>query len=165
MNTLHSTLAAMLLTTVGVHPALAADADLSERIAACTREHDDARRLACFDRAAAPKADAGKVAAGKVDATQEFGVQGSELARNRDDGEAHDESAPPKRMTAKVAALEQRPRGELVFTLDNGQVWAQKEVGAYLPVKVGDSVTILAGSLGSFRLVLDNRVTSVTRVH
>ena len=164
MNRLHSIRAAMLLAVMVMQSAPAADTELSERIAACAREHDDARRLACFDRAAAPKADAAKVSAAKVDTSQEFGVEGSELARNRDAADTHQESAAAKRMTAKVSALEKRPRGELVFTLDNGQVWAQKEVGAYLPVKVGDSVTILAGSLGSFRLVLDNRVTPVTRV-
>ena len=156
--------AAVLLAAMGMHSAFAADDDLSKRIAACTREHDNARRLECFDRAAAPTTDVPKPAADKVDATQAFGVAGSELARNRDDGAAQTQDSAPKRMTAKIAALDRRPRGELVFTLDNGQVWAQKEVGAYLPIKVGDSVTILAGSLGSFRLMLDNRVTSVTRV-
>lgn len=163
MNTLHSTFAAALLAAAATQPALAADDDLSKRVAACTREQDDARRLACFDRAAAPAAAAHEVAADKVDATQAFGVHGSELARNRDDGDAKQESA-PKRINAKVSGIEQRPRGELVVTLDNGQVWAQKEVGAYFPVKVGDPATILAGTLGSYRLVIANRATAVTRV-
>jgi hypothetical protein len=55
-------------------------------------------------------------------------------------------------------------RSELVVTLDNGQVWAQKEVGAYFPLKAGDPVAILAGTLGSFRLICGNRATAVTRV-
>src|SRR6185295_10386314 len=80
MNTLHSTFAAALLAAAATQPTLAADDDLSKRIAACTREQDDARRLACFDRAAAPAATAPEVAAEKVDATQTFGVHGSELA-------------------------------------------------------------------------------------
>jgi Protein of unknown function (DUF3121). len=163
MNTLHSTFAAALLAAAATQPTLAADDDLSKRIAACTREQDDARRLACFDRAAAPAATAPEVAAEKVDATQTFGVHGSELARNRDDGDAKDESV-PKRITAKIAGIDKRPRGELVVTLDNGQVWAQKEVGAFFPIKVGDPATILAGSLGSYRLVVANRATAVTRV-
>ncbi|HKU13434.1 MAG TPA: hypothetical protein VJQ52_03510 [Steroidobacteraceae bacterium] len=70
----------------------------------------------------------------------------------------------PDRMTATVAALEKRPRGELVFTLDNGQVWAQKSAGAYFPVQVGATVTVLAGTLGSFRLIAGSRATAVTRV-
>lgn len=169
MNTMYPTLAAALLAAVGIQPALADDG-LSKRIAACTREQDDTRRLACFDnaaataQAAAEKGAAEKTAAGKVDATETFGVQGSELARQRDDAVAEQGGAPSQRLTAKVTGIDKRPRGELVFTLDNGQVWAQKEVGAYLPIKVGDSITILAGSLGSFRLVVANRVTAVTRV-
>ena len=169
MTTLHSTLAAGLLVAAGIQPAIAADEDLSKRIAACTHEQDDARRLACFDRAAAPQAAAEKTSTqeasgANVDATQTFGVKGSELARSQDDGDAGQRSATPQRLTAKVTGLDTRARGELVFTLDNGQVWAQKEKGAYLPIKVGDSVTILAGTLGSFHLVVANRATAVTRV-
>jgi hypothetical protein len=129
MNARHWTVAATLLAAAAIQPARAQD-DLSTRIAACTREKDDTRRLACFDRAAEePKQD-----------------------------------ATPKRLTAKVAGIEKRARGELVFTLDNGQVWAQREVGAYFPVDVGDEVTILAGTLGSHRLLVGSRATAVTRV-
>jgi hypothetical protein len=157
-NGLHSIFAMVLLAAALTHPALAADDDLAERIAACTHERDDTRRLACFDRAAVPNAPAPN-----VDAQQAFGVHGSELARSRDDGDVRSQ-APPKRMAATVTAIDKRPRGELVFTLDNGQVWAQKEAGTYFPVKVGDPVSILAGTLGSFRLVVANRATPVTRM-
>jgi hypothetical protein len=157
MNDLHSIFAIGLLAAFAC-PALAADGNLAERISACTRESDDSRRLACFDRAAAPNAPAPK-----ADVQQTFGVEGSELARGRDDAESKREAV-PKKITATVAAIDKRPRGELVFTLDNGQVWAQKEVGAYFPVKIGDPVSILAGTLGSFRLVAANRATAVTRV-
>lgn len=164
MNALQLTVAAVLLGAAATEPAFAADDDLSRRVAACTREQDDARRLACFDRAAAPQTDAARVAADQGETTRAFGVQGSELARSREDGDAQQERALPKRIAAKIAGLEKRPRGELVFELDNGQVWAQKETGAYFPAKVGDAVTILAGSLGSFRLVVGSRAIAVTRV-
>jgi predicted esterase len=72
MNAKHWILTAALLAPAALQPARADD-DLSKRIAACTREQDDARRLACFDRAAAPAAAADNT----------FGVHGSELARNR----------------------------------------------------------------------------------
>lgn len=157
MKRLQTILTTALLAAAFVRPALAAD-DLAERIAACTHEQDDARRLACFDRAAAPKA-----VAPKVDASQTFGVPGSELARSREDSDVHPEG-PPKRISASVTSIDKRPRGELVITLDNGQVWAQKEAGAYFPLKVGDPVAILAGTLGSFRLIASNRATAVTRV-
>lgn len=127
MKGLHIILTTALLATAFMRPALAAD-DLALRIAACTREQDDAQRLACFDRAAQPQA------------------------------------AAPKRISATVTAIDKQPRGELVVTLDNGQVWAQKNADRYFPLKVGDPVAILAGSLGSFRLIAGSRATAVTRV-
>jgi hypothetical protein len=160
MKGLYTLVASAALIATGQPAALAADDDLAQRIAACTREQDDARRLACFDRAAAPEVAASSP---QVNATETFGVHGSELARSRDDGKPESEG-PPKRISAKVAAIEKRARGELVVTLDNGQVWAQKEVGSYFPLKVGDPVAILAGTLGSFRLIAANRATAVTRV-
>lgn len=116
-----------ILLMASAVPAFAAD-DLASRIAACTREQDNALRLACFDRAAEPQAPAAK------------------------------------RTSATVAAIDKRPRGELVVTLDNGQVWAQKSAERYFPIAVGDSVEILSGALGSFRLIAGNRATAVTRV-
>lgn len=148
MTTIYSMLAATLLAATTMQPALASD-DLSQRVAACTREQDDARRLACFDRAAAPAAD--------------FGVNGSELARNRADDDPKQDST-PTRISATVTGVEKRARGELVVTLDNGQIWAQKEVGPYYPIKVGDAVSIVAGTLGSHKLVVASRATAVTRV-
>ena len=147
-----------LLAAASVGPALAADDDLVERIASCTREQDDARRLACFDRAAAPKPGAPK-----VDSAETFGVHGSELARSRGAASPQPEEA-PMRIAATVKAIEKRAHGELVVTLDNGQVWAQKETRAYFPLKVGDAVSILAGTLGSHRLIAGDRATAVTRV-
>jgi hypothetical protein len=127
MKGLHTILTTALLAAALAQHASAAD-DLASRIAACTRELDDALRLACFDRAAQRQAPA------------------------------------PKRMSATVTAIDKRPRGELVVTLDNGQVWAQKNAERYFPLEVGDSVAILAGSLGSFRLICGSRATAVTRV-
>ena len=160
MKGLHTLVSLTLLAAVVFAQAtLAADDDLPQLIAACTREQNDARRLACFDRAAAPQS----AVTPKVEATETFGVQGSELARSRDDDKPESQAA-PKRISATVTAIEKRARGELVVTLDNGQVWAQKDVGAFFPLKVGDSVAILAGTLGSFRLIAGKRATAVTRV-
>src|SRR4051794_9173793 len=100
MKMIHSLLAVTLLAAALLRPAVAADDELAQRVAACTREHDDARRLACFDRAAAPQA-----AIPKVKEDQSFGVHGSELARSRDDDNPQARSA-PKRIAATVAAIE-----------------------------------------------------------
>jgi hypothetical protein len=98
-------------------------------------------------------------------AAADFGVSGSEVARQRDAEAQKQPGAPEKidRINAAVTAISKRPRGELVVTLDNGQVWAQKEV-QYVPVKVGDQVTILAGALHSYKMVVAGRATAVTRI-
>jgi hypothetical protein len=157
MNTMYSTLVAAGLAGLATFASAIAD-DLAAQIAACAQERDDARRLACFDRVATAN-----VAQPQVDGQQTFGIQGSELARRRD---AAGTQVPvePKRIDARVAGIDKRLRGELVLTLDNGQVWAQKDPGGYFPVKVGDAVTVVAGTLGSFRLAVGNRNTAVTRV-
>ena len=56
-----------------------------------------------------------------MDATQTFGVQGSELARSREDSDSRPEG-PPKRISASVTAIEKRPRGELVMTERGGDL-------------------------------------------
>jgi hypothetical protein len=44
-----------------------------------------------------------------------------------------------------------RPHGELVFTLDNGQVWQQLLAGESR-IEVGNTVTVKPGAMGSFFL-------------
>jgi hypothetical protein len=71
----------------------------------------------------------------------------------------------PKHMLAVVSAVSNRPRGELVVTLDNGQVWVQLEATNY-PLKAGDHVEIDVGALGSYILwsPSNRRATKVTRI-
>ncbi|MGC1386532.1 MAG: hypothetical protein WA807_00840, partial [Steroidobacteraceae bacterium] len=64
-----------------------------------------------------------------------------------------------------VAKLATRPRGELVVTLDNGQVWQQLTAVDYFPLKAGDTVEISSGALGSYVLSAPSkRSTKVTRI-
>ena len=58
------------------------------------------------------------------------------------------------------------PHGELLLTLDNGQVWQQKAGDRAMRIKVGDAVTIRRASLGSFLLTSQtaNGSMRVTRV-
>ena len=98
-------------------------------------------------------------------ATQQesFGLAGSELARKQVGEQGAPEVPEADRMTATVTQISKRPRGEMVFTLDNGQVWAQKSP-RYFPLATGDQVTILRGALRSYRLIAGGRSTQVTRV-
>ena len=131
-----------------------------EKIVACAAVTDDAQRLACYDEQVKPASKAATLPA----PADEFGVVGSELARRQAD-EKKKEQRPVEPLTANVTQLASTPRGEIIFTLSNDQVWRQKKVDAYFPVKVGDAVRIEAGLLGSYRLFLPSgRVTQVTRI-
>jgi hypothetical protein len=153
---------------------------MAERLAACSGERDDALRLACYDEVAQLATAARKQAAptdasintktpqskpeSKPESAEDsFGVYGSEVARKRG-AEEGKTGTQLKRLTATVTAISKRPRGELVVTLDNGQVWLQKETQSYFPIRIGDEVAITSGALGSFRLAVAGRSTQVTRI-
>ena len=146
---------------------------MAERLAQCREEKSDALRLACFDKETAGLTNAPAKASNTASNTKnsepdagdvgEFGVAGSQIARQREAAQPAKEQQ-PQRLTAKVTAIANKPHGELIVTLDNGQVWTQKTAGPYFPLKVGDEVTISAGTLGSYRLIASGRATPVTRV-
>jgi hypothetical protein len=166
---------ACMLALLATPPSHSASlSDISAGLAACAGEADDAVRLACYDRLAkgVPTAASGKAvqetkpdAAQPAGANDRFGVAGSEVARKRRAEEEKNKPASEKvdRLNARVTAIDRRARGELVVTLDNGQVWLQKEA-QYLPLETGDEVTVLAGALGSYRLIVAGRATAVTRI-
>jgi len=88
----------------------------------------------------------------------EFGVSNGPLAAKR-------QTNSPKSISAVVANVTARPRGELVVTLDNGQVWQQLAAVDYFPLKAGDTVEISSGALGSYILSAPSRrSTKVTRI-
>src|SRR5262245_6605364 len=94
----------------------------------CSTEKDDARRLACYDREVAraresvPPAAAHDTAA--VAGTAAAGTAAAGTA-SADDNFGKREDKPPekKAVTATVTEVRSKPYGELVVTLDNGQVW------------------------------------------
>ncbi|HEY6644735.1 hypothetical protein [Povalibacter sp.] len=133
---------------------------------ACPAQTDDERRLECYDAAMKSLPVAAVPAASPaVPATseQKFGYRG-DVARAELDRKAAETSA-LERLDAQVMKAEKRPYGEFVVTLDNGQVWAQKQLEPSVKPKVGDSVTIKPAALGSFLLVTKSgRSTRVTRL-
>jgi hypothetical protein len=110
--------------------------------------------------AAAPSssavASAPAVPAGAANA--EFGVRNSAL-------EAKRAPAREKHMLAVISSVSMRGHGELVLTLDNGQVWTQIEARDY-PARPGDHIEIDEGALGSYVLwsPANRRATKVTRI-
>jgi hypothetical protein len=173
---------ACFLVAAGVAPAVRAQS-LQQQVRACRTETDDARRLSCYDRAAAtldksaapsapsaraapatvnaPKAPANVVAPASAPASSaaaEFGVSEGPLAAKR-------QATGLKQITAVVTSVSVRPRGELLMTLDNGQVWQQNQAVEYFPLNVGDTVKISSAALGSYLLLTPaKRTTKVTRV-
>jgi hypothetical protein len=149
---------------------------LSDQVRACAAESASGRRLECYDHmasglnksGAAPGASgtSAKPTAAASDPSPEaaksaasgFGVSGTPLGRKK-------ESAEPKQIEAVVTKIGQRGRGELVISLDNGQVWAQLAALSYFPLKPGDTIQIASGALGSYVLSTPaKRATKVTRL-
>jgi hypothetical protein len=108
---------------------------------------------------AAPGAPPAGAAAPPAQAEFDFGVHNGPLEAKLINTQRE------KQMLAVVSAISNRPRGELVVTLDNGQVWAQIEATRY-PLKPGDHVEIDVGAMGSYVLWCpsNRRATKVTRI-
>jgi hypothetical protein len=168
---------AVLLSGTGLAfaPARAAQ-NTSDALVACAGETDDARRLHCFDAVVAdlpraPPAPAAAVAAtpsapqpaappptpaSSVSREEKFGARGDLDPEKREE---------LKEISGKVTEVGTRPHGEIVVTLDNGQVWAERSASRKIKVKVGDTVRIESGALGSFLLIAPNgRSSKVARV-
>ncbi len=101
----------------------------------CATIEDDFTRLACFDRAF-PRA---------ADATEAFGLSASQRAQST--GEVA-----PARIAARVQSVTRTRVGQMVVTLDNGQIWQQGNGEPDVRLDVGDTVTIKKAALGSYIL-------------
>jgi hypothetical protein len=168
--------------------ATAAVADvLPGAILGCADQPDAKLRLACFDAAvaemrkptgasgvgtttegapAAPVARSGTTAPAAAAATA-AAPPPANVALSPED--QYGRRAPKEKriegLSATATTVSTRPRGELVITLDNGQVWAEIAPGSKVKVKAGDSVRIESGTLGSYILVAPNgRSSKVSRV-
>lgn len=112
----------------------------------CLTVPDGPDRLACFNsrvpalRMPVPAASTAPAAP----AVQGLGAE--QLAKPRT------EAAPEQEVRATIAALRQNAEGRMVFTLDNGQVWLQRD-SASVRLKAGDVVTVKPGALGTYNLI------------
>ena len=165
--------------------ALAAD-DISSAVKACRAESDDARRLACYDRAAGRESGAAPAAATTAAAAAAAPAATAPVAASagpaqpprsednfgRERQLAHEEdkkreeaSRAVGELRASIISIETRMDGLMTFTLDNGQVWRQNRPDSRFSIKQGDAVLIQPGSLNSFILSGPNKKsTRVTRV-
>jgi hypothetical protein len=169
-------LGSWLLAGLCVCGSAAAAEKLPAGMRACMSESDATRRLACFDRESArltqesapvarnpdPPATAVPAAAATTakstpaptaaasSGEDKFGYRGTIARAELDKKEEEDKQF--EQLTAKVTDVARQPRGELILTLDNGQIWQQKPGDHAMKVKAGDEVTIRRASLGSFLL-------------
>jgi hypothetical protein len=118
---------------------------------------------AALEPAAAASAPSATTAAAAT-AEDKFGYSGGMSPEEKDQKKMEEQTL--DELTASVTQIAARQRGELVITLDNGQVWAQKAADSTFHVKAGDTVKIKAGFLGSYFMSVgtSDRSTRVTRV-
>lgn len=158
-------------------PAIAsADDDIAGAVKACRAESDDARRLACYDRAAgrgsvaAPEAPAPSAApAGPAQpapaATSEDNFGRERQLAHEEDKKREEATREVGELRASIISIETRMDGLMTFTLDNGQVWRQNRPDSRFSIEQGDAILIQPGSLNSFILSGPNKKsTRVTRV-
>ena len=135
----------------------AASAGVAESPTDCSALQKDAARLACYDAIFRPA----PVAAPAPASNSKFGEE--QVKRRIPKASTH---APTKSasLTAIVTRLDRGARKELLFYLNNGQLWKQQGE-RYLQIKAGDSVTIRRGKIGGYTLVTaKGRSSKVTRL-
>jgi hypothetical protein len=147
----------------------AAADELRRDVLQCAELTEAAARLTCFDRVAGalqepPAADVtvidepGVAAGREVLPHNEFGRDSLPATRTRD-GEPGVEA-----IEAVVVSVRQRPRGEYVFELSNGQSWTESSPGRgrYEP---GMAIRIERTTLGAYMLSTPSgRATRVRRL-
>jgi hypothetical protein len=134
-------------------PAFGGTEALSDGLRRCGRESDQTQRLACFDAllSSLPKIEADR-----------FGMT-ADVAEKRNPGVFRPQQN--EALTGKIVALREGAQGRLIFTLDNGQVWAQTEARPSIRFAVGDAVRLEHGSMSSLWLAADHdRKTRVKRI-
>ena len=142
-----------LVLALASAPALAAIEPLAEGVRRCSLETDAAKRLACFDALVS--------ALSKIKSDQ-FGMT-ADIERKRDPVAAS--SPENESLPGKIAALQEAPRGEYIFILDNRQIWIQAELSSHIRFEVGEAVQIEHGAMGSLWLAADHhRKTRVKRI-
>jgi hypothetical protein len=131
----------------------AAWSGLPEALQSCTREQDDSRRLACYDREiprlAAMLGDSPTLAPEpkpRLSAPDVHNRPGHQI------------------LSSVVSAIHERGDGRKAITLANGDTWVQGEAWEAFHVSVGDAITIKTGALGSYHLYTPSGLaTRVTR--
>lgn len=132
--------------------------------APCAEIADDGQRLACFDATFAREGEilAQKAEAERKESVENFGLSASQIqARKEAEGDpnAATHLDADGRIVAKVLGVFVNDRsGKRIFTLDNGQVWAEAQLSRMKRnPREGQDVTIRKASLGRFQLRVEGK--------
>jgi len=163
----------MLLIVLVCAPTLAAAKDAKDaarnpalgKLTACRAIAADAERLACFDREIAAFDTA--VRERKVAVIDQEDIRktrrtlfGISLPRVKLFGDAEDAEPEIKEVTAVIKSTSQGEGGRIVFTLEDGAVWAQTDdYPVFYNVKPGQKVTLKRASFGSYFADFEKTVT------
>jgi hypothetical protein len=158
----------IVATVVGcILPLVAVRAQEPETARKCASIAEDGQRLACYDgifRSGRPDethaTPAAAVPSGStaVDSTAvsaaDFGLTEQQIRQTRPD-----ESPEPDAITSPITQLKRAPTGELIVTLENGQVWRQTDSTSSRGLRTGDQVTVKRAAMGSFFLTVAGQPT------
>ncbi len=127
----------------------------------CAVLHEAADRLACYDQAFGRPAEADDTPPdASAKAGRDFGLSEAEKRAKIPDP---DQRLFPDRIEAVVAVISHRATGEIIVTLDNGQVWVQAESATNARPRVGDKIIIRKAAMGSYQLLTPGRVAMRVR--
>jgi hypothetical protein len=151
---------------------LAVAQTLPASVAACADEQVDAARLACYDRQNPPRhasheaktSQQQPATAPAAAQTEEgaFGLSG-DILRKKQAKASGTTARELERLSARVTSVSERPHGELLLALDNGQTWIQTERKPGAIIHPGETVTISRGALGGFWLTSESRLSTRVR--
>lgn len=159
-----------LFLAAAVSPVASAEGHKSN-FKACAVERDDRRRLACYDAevarlsGSAPAAgaresdDSAEASSAKPrQEGRQSGAAGADfgmtpaLARSMK-GKVEEGSEEPDSLAAVVTRIDEKPYGERIVYLDNGQVWEETSRNRNLRLAIGDDITVKAAAFGSYKLI------------
>lgn len=151
---------ATVVSVLVTAPALAAGAgELAAGLRACAAKAEASDRLVCFDALAAT------LPAPQPELTPEQRFGTAQKVVREVVEERKREAEQLDSLSSTVSSISQRGDGSRVFTLANGQVWAERGNNAQSRFKVGDHVEIDAAVLGSFLMTgTSKRSIRVNRV-
>jgi len=175
--TLVAIISTLFVSYAGPLSAQAGDSTLPASVLACADENDVMLRLSCYDREVAayrnkpsalpPAASDAPTAiaaaggpAGFETASAPAVVAAESLptesvatpARSANSVDNFGFDAPDNEITSNVTRIRERPYGELIVYLENGQIWEQKHLDRRFRLKPGESVTISKSPVAGYRM-------------